>query len=166
MKFIKSKKALVLLAVTVAAVAAAVAGYAYWTASGSGAGTAATGSITSGITVNQNSVVSGLYPGGPAQTLSGDFSNSNNSPAYVTSVTASLSSVDGGSDSSKPACTTADFQLSNATMSVGQDIPGRAGYDSNVTAGSWSGATVALKDTADNQDNCKNATLHISYTSN
>jgi hypothetical protein len=56
MKFIKSKKAIALLAVSVAAVVAAVAGYAYFTASGSG-----TGSATVGNAVNQI-VVAGTAP--------------------------------------------------------------------------------------------------------
>ncbi len=159
------KRTYVLLGVlAVVAAMATVGAYAYWTAAGSGAGSATTGTITAGITVNQTSSVSGLYPGGLAQALSGNFSNANTSNAYVTSVTASLSSVTMSSsavvDAGHPACTVADFQLNNPTTSVGQDItPGAAN-------GSWSGPSVQLLNTASNQDNCKNATLNISYSSN
>ena len=41
-----------------------------------GNGSGSTGT-TNAITVNQTSVVTGLYPGGPAQDLSGDFDNPN-----------------------------------------------------------------------------------------
>jgi hypothetical protein len=180
MKFIKSKKGLVLLATLAVAIAAAVGAYAYWTASGAGSGTAAVGSITSGIQVHQTSTPSGLYPGGPAQALSGDFGNTNSSPAYVTSVTVALSSItNGASNGSLPACTTSDFALSATsngsaidngngtfTVTVGQDIPGLAGQNANPYAGSWSGVSVGMRDTSANQDNCENATVNLSYTSN
>lgn len=167
MKFLKMKKSIVALAAVAVVAIAAIGAYAYWTASGSGNGTAATGTISTGITVNQTSTIAGLYPGGPAQTLSGDFSNSNSSAAYVTSVTASLASVDPGPvtvDAGHPVCTTADFDLQNATTAVGQDIASSTLLA--PSSGSWSGPTVALKDTAANQDSCKGATLHINYTSN
>ncbi len=50
--------------------------FAYWTQSGSGSGTAQAGT-TVPVTVNQTSPITGLYPGGPAQTLSGNFDNPN-----------------------------------------------------------------------------------------
>jgi hypothetical protein len=160
--FKKRTWVLIALGAVIAAVAS-MGAYAYWTASGSGDGTAATGTVTAGITVNQTSVISGLYPGGSAQGLSGNFSNANSGPSYVTSVTASLASVDPGPvtvDAGHPVCTTADFQLNNPTTAVGQDInPG-------LPNGSWSGPSVQLLDTAANQDSCKSATLHIHYTSN
>jgi hypothetical protein len=145
MKFMKSKKAIALLATIAVVAIAAVGAYAYWTASGAGDGTAAVGTVTSGITVNQtNAAITGMYPGDAAQALSGDFSNSNSGPTFVTSVTASLQSVSGGgTDSTKPACTVADFQLNDPTTTVDQDIaPGAAN-------GSWSGPTVQLLDRQD-----------------
>jgi hypothetical protein len=153
----KYRKALVLGAVTsLVIVAGAIA---YWTTTGTGTGSAATGTIA-GVTVNQTSTPTAMYPGGPAQPLSGDFTNTNSGNAYVTSVTASLASVSGGAaDLAKPPCTTADFQLNDPTAVVGQDIAPGAGQ------GSWSGPSVQLINTGFNQDNCKNATLHISYTS-
>jgi hypothetical protein len=166
----KHSKKLVLLAVTAVMAISAVGAYAYWTATGSGDGTAATGTVTDGITVNQtNAAITGMYPGElVAHDLSGDFSNANAGNSYVTSVTASLDSVTGGAeDPLKPACTVADFQLNDAFTAVGQDItPGAAN-------GSWSGPSVQLLNREDvvpgdgsgNQDNCKSATLHISYVS-
>jgi hypothetical protein len=158
MRSLKKKTAVVASGLALAIAVGAVA-YAYWTNIGSGAGTAATGSDNA-ITVNQTSAPEGLYPGGPAAELSGNFTNPNSSQVFVHQVTASLASVDGGSDASKPACTVADFQLSNNPVTVDAEVPAGGGV------GSWSGIQVSLKDTGANQDNCKNAVLHISYSSN
>lgn len=134
--------------------------FAYWTNGGSGSGSASTGTTTA-ITVNQTSAVTGLYPGGPAAPLSGDFDNPNDGPIFVHRVSAVLSSVTGGAqDSSLPACTTADFALAGSPVTLDTEVPSGNGV------GSWSGMTVRLLNTAANQDNCKNATVHITYTSN
>jgi hypothetical protein len=154
---LRKKTAVVATGLALALATAAIA-FAYWTNSGSGTGSAATGSDTS-ITVNQTSSPAGLYPGGPAATLSGNFTNPNSSKVFVHQVAASLVSVDGGSDAGKPACTTGDFALSANPATVDAEVdPG--------TGGTWSGIQVRLLDTSANQDNCKNAVLHISYSSN
>jgi len=67
---------------TVALLACASAAFAYWTSTGSGTGDAATGS-SGAITVVQTSSVAGLFPGGPAQTLSGNFNNPNAGQVFV-----------------------------------------------------------------------------------
>jgi len=140
--------------------ATAAIAFAYWTQSGSGSGSASTGDTTA-ITVNQTSAVTGLYPGGPAEPLSGDFDNPNDGPIFVHQVAAVLSSVSGGAqDSSLPACTTADFALTGSPVTVDTEIASGNGV------GSWSGMTIRLLDTSANQDNCKNATVHITYSSN
>jgi hypothetical protein len=158
MRSIKKKTAVVASGLALAVAVGAVA-YAYWTNSGSGSGNAATGS-NNAVTVNQTSPVADLYPGGPAATLSGNFDNGNSGKVFVHEVTASLFSVDGGSDASKPDCTTADFELTSNPALVDAEINSGSGV------GAWSGIKVALKDTGLNQDNCKNAVLHISYSSN
>ncbi len=159
MKLIKSKKALVLLATFVVAIAATVGAYAYWTTGGTGSGSATTGS-TVGITVNQTSVNAALYPGGLSN-LSGNFTNTTNpGNVYVTSVSASIDTFSVPGDLSKPACTQADFFLTGSPTLVGQDItPGAAN-------GSWSGIVLHMTNAATNQDNCKNITVPLSYTSN
>lgn len=144
---------------TVGAVLLIVAGgaYAYWTVGGTGTGSAGTGTNVT-ITVIQTSTVSGLYPGGPSQPLSGNFNNSNTSPVRVASVTAALGSITGSSGT--PACTIADYQINSATATVNLDIaPGNGN-------GSWTGPSIQMLDTAANQDACKNVTVNLSYTSN
>jgi len=155
---LKKKTAVVATGLALALATAAIA-FAYWTNSGTGSGSASTGSDT-GITVNQTSSVAGLYPGGPAAPLSGDFTNPNASQVYVHQVSASLASVSGGAeDLALPACTVADFALSG-TATVDAEVPSGSGV------GSWSGISVRLLDSTANQDNCKSATVHLSYSSN
>jgi hypothetical protein len=100
-------------------------------------------------------VISDLRPGGSPQTLSGDFTNANDGPVYVDTVTASIASISGGG----PTCDADDYTLSNAVMTVEAEVPVGAGV------GSWTGATIAFNDKAgENQDDCKNATVNLAYT--
>jgi hypothetical protein len=130
---------------------AAVAGYAYWTAGGSGSGTAATGT-TSPLTVKQTTTVSALYPGGPAQALSGNFDNPNEFGVHVSQVSGSISAV------SPVGCAASNFQLSGSPVTVDATVP------SGNNEGSWAGMSIRLLDTGANQDVCKNATVTIAYT--
>jgi len=155
-RFFTSKKGIVaLLAVAVVAIAS-VGAYAYWTQGGSGSGSATAGTTTD-ITVNQTSTSAAtLYPGGPVEALSGTFTNPNASPVNIGSVTAIVSSVTGGGtpDADHPACTTADFE-----------IGGTSGpYPAVVTGSTWSGLNVRLVESGSNQDTCKSAVAHITYT--
>jgi len=134
------------------------AAFAWWTAGGSGTGTATTASSVNALTVVQTSTISGLAPGGSAQTLSGNFNNSNAGPVYVTSVTAAIDHVSDTNDDPIVGCDDTDYTLANAVMSVGAEvIAGNA-------KGSWTGATLAFNNKASNQDACKDAIVHLSYT--
>jgi hypothetical protein len=136
---------------------AAGGAYAYWTTTGSGTGSAGNGTSV-GVTINQTSNIAGLYPGGPAVALSGNFDNSNAGAVHVGTVTASLVSVTGSVGT--PACTIADYTLASPAATVNADIASGSGV------GSWSGPTIQLKNLATNQDACKNASVNLSYTSN
>jgi hypothetical protein len=150
-----SRKTTIIVTSLALVIVTSVAAYAFWTTSGAGTGSASSGSGTA-ITVNQTSGVSGLYPGGPAVTLSGNFNNPNANPVFVNAVTATISAVHGGSLPG-PSCTTGDFALGGSTGVVGS-VP----FGNGV--GSWSGLTIEMLETGANQDNCKNATLDISYS--
>lgn len=136
--------------------------FAYWTNSGSGSGSADTGT-NSAITVNQtnDALSGGLVPGGSAQQLSGDFTNGNSSPVYVHQVTVSIRpGFSEQADTDKPACMATDFDL------VQPDVTD-AEVASGANTGSWDGASISLRDeTAFNQDNCKNVTVPLDYSSN
>jgi predicted ribosomally synthesized peptide with SipW-like signal peptide len=152
------KRRLILLAGALTALAVAVGAYAYWTQSGTGSGTATAGT-TSAITVNQTSSNTGLYPGGTASTLSGNFDNPNSSAVQISSITAVVSSVSNGTtDGSKPNCTASDFAIGGSV--------GVTTVPSGTGVGSWSGLTIRLVNGVANQDNCKGATANITYTAN
>ncbi len=132
--------------------------YAYWSAGGSGTGSATTGTNVA-ISVHQTSTVSGMAPGDSAQTLSGNFNNTNTGPVYVTSVTASIASVVKASGAPDGACTAADYSLANAVMTVGAEVP------AGTAQGAWTGATIKFNNSASvNQDGCKGATVNLTYT--
>lgn len=141
-------------------VATSVAAFAFWTGVGAGTGQAQTGTTGQALVVKQTGPPTGLVPGGPAATLSGNFDNPNGSAVFVGSVTAAITGVTPAApqDPTKPACTTADYQLVNPTATVNANVnPGNG-------QGAWGGITIQMLNTAANQDNCKNATVNLSYT--
>ena len=153
-KFTKKKK---IAALTTALVVVGTGGaaFAYWTNSGTGAGTAATGTNV-GITVNQTSSISAMYPGEAARTLSGNFTNTNAGSTYVTAVQATGFSID--ATSLAAGCTAASYTLGGSAPVAAQVA--------NGTGGSWTGLTLTMNNLpATNQDPCKNATVTVSYTS-
>jgi hypothetical protein len=140
--------------VAVVAAMASIGAYAYWTNTGSGSGSASTGT-NAAITVNQTSTSAGtLYPGGPTEDLSGDFTNLNPGEVHVASVSATVTAT------SVVGCSAADFYITGSPAANVQEVP------SGTNVGSWSGLAVGMTNTTSNQDACKNATLTISYTSN
>lgn len=148
-----TKRSVSVLAGTVVLVAGAGVAFAYWTNSGSGTGTAATGS-NSPITVNQTTTVTGLAPGLPAQSLAGNFDNSNASPVYVAAVTATVSGTD------TPGCGPTDYTIAG-TAPVAAQVP------AGTAVGAWTGLTIQFNNKAGvNQDACKNAEVAIAYASN
>lgn len=153
-----SKRTWVLLGIVAVVAMTAIGAFAYWTASGSGTGSGSTATGSVAITVNQTSSSSGLYPGGSVP-LSGTFTNPASFNQFVTSVSASIPSFSFQSDGAKPACTQADFSITGAPAAVGTDVaPG--------TGGAWSGLTLHMTNAGTNQDNCKNVTVPVNYTSN
>ena len=151
------RRATKVIALTAALVVAGGAAFAWWTAGGSGTGSASTGTVNA-LTVVQTSTISGLAPGLPAQTLGGNFNNPNSGPVYVASVTASIASVTDAGGNAIVGCDTSDYTLANATMTVGAEVP------SGTAKGSWTGATLAFNNKASNQDACKLAVVHLSYS--
>jgi hypothetical protein len=147
------RRKLFLAGAVVLALCLAIAGYAYWTQGGSGSGSATAGT-TSNITVNQTSSVSGLYPGGPAASLSGNFDNPNPGLVHISSITATVSSVSGAG----PGCSSSDFSIGGS--SGANTVPSGNG------SGSWSGLTIQMVESGSNQDDCKGATANIAYTAN
>jgi hypothetical protein len=151
-KFTK-KRALIVASIAVVAVAAVA--YAFWSSSGSGSGSAATADPgVQTVTIAQDDPVTGLYPGGPAQTLSGTVTNNNSNPVRVGAV-----SIDSISSSDEANCPASEF-THGGTAPVNADVAGSGG------TAPWTGLTVALSDTGVNQDDCKNVDLTIVYEAN
>jgi len=128
------------------------AALAYWTQSGSGTGSAQTGTTTA-VTVNQTTVVTGMYPGEPAVTLAGNFTNPNPGSVKVGTVTGALDTAN------LPAgCVAGDFTVAGSAV-INAEIP------TGTNVGTWSGVTIHMNDTAINQDGCKaQTTIPILYT--
>jgi hypothetical protein len=155
-KFTK-KRALIVASIAVVAVAAVA--YAFFSADGTGSGTGTTAGAPSDVTVNQSTVVSNLYPGATPTALSGTFDNPNSGAVHVNGVTATIDSVDDTHETA--GCEADDYVIGGA---------GVVGNSGNVPSGddqgSWSGLTVQLSDTGQNQDDCQGATVNISYGTN
>lgn len=153
----RTKKVTIIAAGAVVLAGTGVA-YAYWSAGGSGTGSAATGTNVA-LVVNQTSSVTSMGPGDTAQTLSGNFTNSNTGPAYVTSVTVSISGVTKAAQAPAGTCSASDYTLANSVMTVGAEVPPGTGQ------GSWSGASLKFNNSPTvNQDACKGATVALLYT--
>jgi len=133
--------------------------FAYWSAGGSGTGSATTGTNVP-ITAVQTSTISGMAPGDSAQTLSGNFNNTNTSPVYVTNVVASISSVT-QAVGAVGSCDATDYTLASATMTVNAEVA------AGSAKGAWTGATIKFNDKpSTNQDGCKGATVNLAYVVN
>ena len=152
MEFAKTKRGTLLVAslATALLVGGGVA-FAYWTTTGSGTGSAAAGT-SSAVVVTQTNPVTGLYPGGLPQDINLNIANSNSAAQRLETVAISVSST------SDAGCTAADFTVTDAT--IGAEVPSGA---TNAYAGSTSGASIKMKDTAGNQDACKNATITLAF---
>ena len=154
-KFTKKKKIAILVTALVVLIGGAA--FAYWTAGGSGTGTADTGSNVP-ITVVQTSTISAMGPGDTAQTLSGNFTNTNSGPVYGGTVTASISSVTKAVNAPAGTCAASDYTLGTPIMTVNAEVP------AGTSQGSWSGATIRFNNKATvNQDACKGATVNLAY---
>ena len=157
MRIFTKRKTIAVAAVTALLLSGAGVAFAYWTNSGSGSGSASAGTNVP-VTVNQTSTISGMFPGQAAQTLAGDFTNTNSGSTYVTAVTATGYTIDAAH--ALAGCTVAggNFTL-GGTAAVNADVPAGA------NKGAWTGLTITMNNLATNQDACKGATVTIGYAS-
>lgn len=143
------------LALLVLVVGSGVA-YAYWTASGSGTGSANAAAGTVPVTAVQTTVLTPMFPGDVAQTISGNFTNTNSGPVYIATVTASIGSVTKGGVTAV-GCDATDFTLASPTATVNASIP------VGTAQGAWTGPTIQFNNKATNQDACKGVTVNLNY---
>ena len=155
LKFTK-RRGLLLLGLVVS-LAVAGAAFAYWTGGGSGTGSGSAAGAQTPLTANQTITLTAMYPGDSAQTISGNFDNSNSGPIFVSSVTVSIASVTKAVGAPAGTCDSSDFTLAGTTMNVNAEVA------VGSAKGSFSGATIKFNDKATNQDACKGATVSLSY---
>ena len=133
--------------------------FAYFTSTGAGTGTAGVGTSTN-VTIAQVGTVSGLVPNGAPQTINYKVTNPGTGSEYVNQVTVSVASISGAGSASGTgidACTPSLFQVTQGPA-IATDIAG---------GGNASGtATISLPDDHNNQNNCENATVNLSFSSN
>jgi len=147
-KLNKKTKIAVLTAALV--VGASGTAFAYWTNVGSGTGSGATGT-NAAVTANQTSVVTAMYPGGPAQPLSGTFTNPNAGAVTVGAVSATVTT-------SAPGTCLASWYVISGTDNAAPHVLATTG-----TVGTWSGQSVTMTNAGVNQDACKGATITFTY---
>lgn len=153
-----SKRTWVVLGVFAVAATAAVGGYAYWTTSGEGTGTADTGTTADFVVTQLDPAPVDLVPGGPPQDVSIDVENTEDFNQYLTSLTFEIDpawSEDlDGVGVGNPPCTDDDFTLVQPTVANVDLSPG------NHNGVAYTGS-IALDNTASNQDNCKSVSVDL-----
>jgi hypothetical protein len=154
---LKTRRSRITALALIALLAVGSGAYAFWTAGGSGSGSARAGDSVA-LTVNQTTVLTAMYPGDSAQTISGTFDNLNGGPIRVNTVTASIGAVTKAVGAPAGTCDATDFTLANAAMTVNAEVA------VGSAVGAWTGATIRFNNKATNQDACKGATVSLAYT--
>jgi hypothetical protein len=134
--------------------------FAYWSTSGSGTGSATTGDVDP-VTIHATSTsVTGLYPGGPTQDVSGNFDNPNAGTVYLNQVSVAVDPAwSAQADAGKPACDADDFTIVQPAATA-HEIASGTGVDA------WGPATIRMNNLSTNQDNCKSVTVDLVFSSN
>ncbi len=157
MKLIKSKKAIVLLALAIAAISA-VGAYAYFTSTGSGSGSATVGTTANNLVTTGTPDATALTPGGTGSVISFTVANPSNFNQQI----ANIHLVSIAPDAGHATCATVlgvDFAM--ADVPVGVD--GNIGPNATAQAISETG-TLNMLDSGVNQDACQGASLTLTFS--
>jgi hypothetical protein len=156
MKFTRKRAAAIATGAALTFIVGGVA-FAYWSTTGTGTGSAATGDVV-GVTIHATSTpVTGLYPGGPAQNVSGNFDNTNDGSVYIKQVTVAVDPA--WSVGTTLPCTAADFTVTAPAANNAEIVKGAG-------VGAWGTATIKMNNLSTNQDNCKGVTVPLVFSSN
>ena len=151
-KNISRKAAAITVATSLTVFGGAGAAIAYWTTTGSGSGSASVGSDTP--VVLSAPAISGLAPGSTAQTVNVSAANSSDTLEAVNAVSVVMSA---GS------LTDADLKTLGVTATVADNSAQAAPHASTVVGT----VTVSIANSATvNQDQLKNLTINLAFTSN
>jgi hypothetical protein len=151
------RRAAVVLVPTVGAVFVAGTAFAYWTTTGNGTATGSSGTSAT-VTVTQTGTPpSGLAPGGAAQPITFKITNPKLSEQRIASVTIAVTDVTYANGTTAATCSASDFDITQPSA-INADLP------NGDTAFNSSGATIAMLETGQNQNDCKNTTVNLSFT--
>lgn len=128
--------------------------FAFWSSSGTSVGAAEVAAQATNLTVTQAGSVTGLFPGGTPQDISVTVDNTSGTDILLTDVTVSLTDVV-ESAAATGACSPLDFALLDAAHTP--EV-----LDASTGTTTFVAATIRLKETGVNQDDCKDADLVLS----
>ena len=149
-----TRKRVVAVVGVVAALAIAATAFAYWTTTGSGTGTGTVSSDTARTITG--TVASGLTPGG-SETVTLTANKDANTTYKVGAITGVVTVGNAYDPSTNPTgCKAGDFHFTGP--SADETVPAGSGTFT-LTSG-----TLAMDNTAANQDGCKNASISIALT--
>jgi hypothetical protein len=150
----KRRSTIIAIAATVLLSAGGGAAFAYWTASGSGAGVASTGTTTA-FTVTTSAPTGGpLTPGGPAETVNFTVANPGTGSQKLSAVVAKVAASDGTVWTAIDGCSALDYSLGVPTITYGE-IAGSSSVSGTVT--------ITMLDLGSSQDACKNASIPLYF---
>ncbi|MGQ0467066.1 MAG: hypothetical protein ACT4QG_17335 [Sporichthyaceae bacterium] len=164
-----TKKKIAAVVATTAVIALGASGaYAYWTTTGTGTGSATT-TTSAAVNAVQDTPAPSLLAPSVSKPISFHLNNTATFPQQVSAVVITVANASGPAwsaqaDTSKPACTAADFVITQPAQ-----------INANIPAGDQTGtvysASIQMTNRADtvpgdgsgNQDNCKNVTVPLQY---
>ena len=158
-----TKKKIAALGVSAVAVASAGIAGAYWTTTGTGEGSGATTAGVDGeLDITQSTVLSEMFPGDTAQTLTVNVANPSDQSVYVADVSAYLTVT----ESNEGTCDAGDFLLGgNAAPGAEADAISLVWDAQELAKDAADDATTTIQfnNLDENQDACKGATVTINY---
>lgn len=134
--------------------------YAFWSSSGTTAGAAEVATDATTLTVTQVGTPTGLFPGGSPVGIVAKVDNTGGTDIQLTDVTVTVTDVvDGLGASIGAGCPTTDFAIAD-TAYAGELIA------AGGTSGNETVATIRLRETGVDQDDCKGASVVLSLVAN
>ena len=179
MRSLKNKK-IAAIAAGAVLVGSAGAAYAYWTTTGGGSGSATTAAGNAeALEVEQDSTVTDMFPGDTEQDVDFTVTNTGSENYFVKSVTVKISDVVDAAGQTVTGCDLTDYELGGTqadadgvTIDLGAEDAGvdlvPAGSGASPAAGSTVSDSTTLQffNKDEPQDECKGATVELTYTTN
>jgi hypothetical protein len=144
----KKRRVLPVAIALMAIIALSGVAYAYWSSTGTGTGSAGVGNSVP-FTVSQTGSVSGLVPGGTAQDVTVNVSNTAGFSQSVTAITVSVNAT------AHPTCLATWFTLVQPSGPYPFAIAGGGNHDFV--------GTIAMTNDVANQDACKGLTINLDF---